>query len=146
MKLIAPQFVKPYVKTNKTDANDAEAICEAMSRPSMRFVAVKTVAQQDLQAVHRVRSSLIRDRTAKANQLRGLVYEYGLVAPRELHALRRAVPEWLEDADNGLTCASGRCWLVSIAICVCSTSGCENTIGRSQRSPASTSQSAASSN
>jgi transposase len=91
------------VKTNKTDANDAEAICEAMSRPSMRFVAVKTVEQQDLQAVHRVRSSLIRDRTAKANQLRGLVYEYGLVAPRELHALRRAVPEWLEDADNGLT-------------------------------------------
>jgi len=59
VKLIAPQFVKPYVKTNKTDANDAEAICEAMSRPSMRFVAVKSVEQQDLQAVHRVRSSLI---------------------------------------------------------------------------------------
>lgn len=103
VKLIAPQFVKPYVKANKTDANDAAAICEAMSRPSMRFVAVKTVEQQDLQAVHRVRSSLITERTAKANQLRGLVYEYGLVAPRELHALRRAVPEWLEDADNGLT-------------------------------------------
>jgi transposase len=81
LKLIAPQFVKPYVKTNKTDANDAEAICEAVSRPSMRFVAVKTVEQQDLQAVHRVRSSLIRDRTAKANQLRGLVYEYGLWRP-----------------------------------------------------------------
>ena len=103
VKLIAPQFVKPYVKTNKTDANDAEAICEAMSRPSMRFVGVKTVEQQDLQAVHRVRSSLIRERTAKANQLRGLVYEYGLVAPRELISLRRAVPEWLEDAENGLT-------------------------------------------
>jgi transposase len=103
VKLIAPQFVKPYVKTNKTDANDAEAICEAMSRPSMRFVAVKTVEQQDLQAVHRVRSSLIKERTAKANQLRGLVYEYGLVAPRELSSLRRAVPEWLEDAENGLT-------------------------------------------
>ena len=103
VKLIAPQFVKPYVKTNKTDANDAEAICEAMSRPSMRFVAVKTVEQQDLQAVHRVRSSLIRERTAKANQLRGLVYEYGLVAPREIKSLRRAVPQWLEDAENGLT-------------------------------------------
>ena len=103
VKLIAPQFVKPYVKSNKTDANDAEAICEAMSRPSMRFVGVKTVEQQDLQAVHRVRSSLIRERTAKANQLRGLVYEYGLVAPRELISLRRAVPEWLEDAENGLT-------------------------------------------
>jgi transposase len=83
--------VKPYVKTNKTDANDAEAICEAMSRPSMRFVAMKTVEQQDLQAVHRVRSSLIRERTAKANQLRGLVYEYGLVAPREISSLRRAL-------------------------------------------------------
>jgi len=103
VKLIAPQFVKPYVKTNKTDANDAEANCEAMSRPSMRFVAVKTVEQQDLQAVHRVRSSLIRERTAKANQLRGLVYEYGLVAPREIKSLRRAVPQWLEDATNGLT-------------------------------------------
>ena len=103
VKLIAPQFVKPYVKTNKTDANDAEAICEAMSRPSMRYVAVKTVEQQDLQAVHRVRSSLIQERTAKANQLRGLVYEYGLVAPRELCALRRAVPGWLEDAEKGLT-------------------------------------------
>jgi len=103
VKLIAPQFVKPYVKTNKTDANDAEAICEAMSRPSMRFVAVKTVDQQDLQAVHRVRSSLIRERTAKANQLRGLVYEYGLVAPQQISSLRRAVPQWLEDAENGLT-------------------------------------------
>ena len=103
VKLIAPQFVKPYVKTNKTDANDAEAICEAMSRPSMRFVAMKTVEQQDLQAVHRVRSSLIRERTAKANQLRGLVYEYGLVAPREISSLRRALPQWLEDAENGLT-------------------------------------------
>jgi transposase len=80
VRLIAPQFVKPYVKSNKNDANDAQAICEAMSRPSMRFVAVKTVEQQDIQAVHRVRASLITERTAKANQLRGLVYEYGLSA------------------------------------------------------------------
>ena len=103
VRLIAPQFVKPYVKSNKTDANDAQAVCEAMSRPSMRFVAVKTIEQQDIQAVHRVRASLIRDRGAKANQLRALVYEYGLVAPREIAALRRAVPAWLEDASNGLT-------------------------------------------
>ena len=96
-------MVQTSEATNKTDANDAEAICEAMSRPSMRFVAMKTVEQQDLQAVHRVRSSLIRERTAKANQLRGLVYEYGLVAPREISSLRRALPEWLEDAENGLT-------------------------------------------
>ena len=103
VKLIAPQFVKPYVKSNKNDANDAEAVCEAMSRPSMRFVAVKTVEQQDIQAAHRIRSELIGHRTAKANQIRGLVAEYGLVAPQQLARLRTAVPEWLEDAENGLT-------------------------------------------
>ena len=103
VKLIAPQFVKPYVKSNKNDANDAEAICEAMSRPHMRFVAVKTVEQQDIQAVHRIRSGLLSQRTAKANQIRGLVGEYGIVAPRGLHQLRRAVPWWLEDAENGLS-------------------------------------------
>lgn len=103
VRLIAPQFVKPYVKRNKNDANDAEAICEAMSRPHMRFVAVKTIEQQDAQAVHRVRTGLIEQRTAKANQIRGLTAEYGLVAPRELSHLRAALPCWLEDADNGLT-------------------------------------------
>ena len=103
LRLIAPQFVKPYVKSNKTDANDAQAVCEAMSRPSMRYVAVKTVEQQDIQAVHRIRASLISERVAKANQLRALAYEYGLVAPREIAALRVAVPTWLEDACNGLT-------------------------------------------
>ncbi|MFC5514096.1 IS110 family transposase [Massilia jejuensis] len=102
-KLIAPQFVKPYVKSNKNDANDAEAICEAMSRPSMRFVAVKTVEQQDIQAVHRVRSGLMDQRKAKANQLRGLTSEYGLVAPKELLHLRLAIPRWLEDQENGLS-------------------------------------------
>ena len=101
--LIAPQFVKPYVKSNKNDANDAEAICEAMSRPNMRFVAVKTVEQQDIQAAHRIRSELIGHRTAKANQIRGLVAEYGLVAPQQMARLRAAVPDWLEDAENGLT-------------------------------------------
>ena len=103
VKLIAPQFVKPYVKSNKNDANDAEAIREAMSRPSMRFVAVKTIEQQDIQATHRIRAGLIEQRTAKANQIRGLVAEYGLVAPKELLSLRRAIPCWLEDANNGLT-------------------------------------------
>jgi transposase len=103
VKLIAPQFVKPYVKSNKNDANDAEAICEAMSRPSMRFVPIKSIEQQDIQAVHRVRAGLTDQRKAKANQIRGLVAEYGLIAPKELSALRRALPCWLEDADNGLT-------------------------------------------
>jgi transposase len=103
VKLIPPQFVKPYVKSNKNDANDAEAICEAMSRPNMRFVTVKSVAQQDIQATHRIRTELKDQRNAKANQIRGLVAEYGLVAPLTLHALRATIPGWLEDADNGLT-------------------------------------------
>ncbi len=108
VKLIAPQFVKPYVKSNKTDRNDAEAICEAMSRPHMRFVPVKNTDQQDIQAVHRVRSELVRQRTSKANQIRGLVAEYGLVAPPRIAFLRRAIPEWLEDPDNGLSCSFRR--------------------------------------
>jgi len=103
VKLIPAQFVKPFVKSNKNDRNDAEAISEAMSRPSMRFVAVKTVAQQDVQAMHRIRSSLVSHRTAKANQIRGLVAEYGIVAPIGISQLRRAIPCWLEDAENALT-------------------------------------------
>lgn len=103
VKLIAPQFVKPYVKSNKNDANDAEAICEAMSRPHMRFVAVKTVEQQDIQAVHRVRASLVDQRKAAANQIRGLTAEFGLIAPKELVHLRAAIPRWLEAPDNGLS-------------------------------------------
>jgi len=103
VKVIAPQFVTPYVKSNKNDANDAEAICEAMSRPNMRFVKPKTVSQQDIQAVHRIRQELMSHRTAKANQIRGLVTEYGIVAPLGLAALRSAIPCWLEDAENGLT-------------------------------------------
>ena len=111
VKLIAPQFVKPYIKSNKNDANDAEAICEAMSRPGMRFVQVKTTEQQDLQALHRVLHEFKSHRTAKANQIRGLVSEYGLVAPKQLFALRQSIPEWLEDADNGLSDAFR--WLLS---------------------------------
>ena len=95
--------MKPYVKRQKNDARDAAAICEAMSHPDMHFVPIKTVEQQDIQSVHRVRSGYIGQRTAKANQLRGLVAEYGLVAPKQLASLRRAIPEWLEDGENGLT-------------------------------------------
>jgi transposase len=103
VKLIAPQFVKPYVKGNKNDANDAEAICEAVARPNMRFVAIKTIEQQDIQAVHRIRSGLVQQRTAKANQIRGLLAEYGLVVERRVEKLRKALPLLLEDAENGLS-------------------------------------------
>ena len=103
VKIVPPQFVKPFIKSNKNDANDAQAICEAMSRPNMHPVRVKTVEQQDLQAMHRIRDEIKSHRIAKANQIRGLVTEYGLVAPQQLPALRRAIPDWLEDAENGLT-------------------------------------------
>lgn len=103
VRLIAPQFVKPYVKGNKNDANDAEAICEAVGRPNMRFVPVKSVEQQDLQALHRVRSSLVKERTAKVNQIRGLLAECGIVIGQGVAQVRRRLPELLEDAENGLS-------------------------------------------
>jgi transposase len=102
VQLMAPQLVKPYIKGQKNDANDAEGICEAVGRPNMRFVPVKTVAQQEVQAAHRIRSELIGQRTAKANQIRGLLAEFGLVVGRRIEVLRRALPELLEDGDNGL--------------------------------------------
>jgi transposase len=99
-RLISPQFVKPYVKGNK---NDAEAICEAVSRPNMRFVPLKGVEQQDIQMLHRIRSGLVKERTALANRIRGLLGEYGIVVAKGLAALRRQLPDILEDADNNLT-------------------------------------------
>ncbi len=81
VRLIAPQFVKPYVKGNKHDVADAAAICEAVSRPRMRFVPVKTEDQQVILAVHRVRDGFVKARTAIANQIRGLLSEFGLVLP-----------------------------------------------------------------
>ncbi|EGE4656962.1 IS110 family transposase [Salmonella bongori] len=100
VRIIAPQFVKPYLRGNKNDANDAEAICEAVSRPGMRFVAVKSEAQQCMQAEHRVRARLIRDRTALSNEIRGMLGEFGLVLPVGLPALRRALPEILSQQEQ----------------------------------------------
>ena len=88
--MIAPQFVKPYLKSQKNDVNDAAAICEAVSRPHMRFVPPKTIEQQDLQAMHRIRSRLIGCRTQLGNQIRGLLAEYGIVLPQHLSHLRQA--------------------------------------------------------
>lgn len=81
IRLMPPQFVRPYVKTNKNDAADAEACCEAVQRPGMRFVPTKTVEQQTAMALHRVRDHLVRQRTATINALRGHLAEYGVVAP-----------------------------------------------------------------
>lgn len=103
VKLISPQFVKAYVKSNKNDMNDAEAICEAASRPSMRFVSPKTITQQDIQGIHRVRSRLIQQRTKLMNQTRGLLSEYGIVMGRGISTLKKQLPRILEDAENELT-------------------------------------------
>lgn len=103
VRLISPQFVKPYVKSNKNDAADAEAICEASQRPNMRFVAVKSVEQQDIQALHRMRQMAVEQRTAQVNQIRGLLLEYGVEIPKGRSYVRKNLPEILEDAVNGLT-------------------------------------------
>ena len=100
--LMAPQFVKPYVKTNKNDAADAEAICEAVARPNMRFVPIKNAEQQAVLALHRVRQSFIKARTAQANQIRGLVGEFGLIVPQGIANIGKRIPELIEDASNEL--------------------------------------------
>src|SRR5215510_5539451 len=102
VKLMAPQFVRPYVKTNKNDARDAEAICEAVTRPTMRFVPIKTAEQQALLALHRARQGFVKARTAQANQLRSLLAEFGIVLRQGIHVLLREVPAIVSDDENGL--------------------------------------------
>jgi transposase len=102
VKLIAPQFVKPYVKTNKNDAADAEAICEAMSRPGMRFVPIKTATQQASLSVHRVREGLVAERTALANRIRVLLAEFGIAIPQGIRYLRSDVHAIIEDGERDL--------------------------------------------
>jgi transposase len=100
--LMAPQFVKPYVKSNKNDAADAEAICEAVARPNMRFVPIKSVEQQSVLSLHRVRQGFVKARTAQANQIRGLLAEFGLAVPQGIAYIAQRVPELIEDATNEL--------------------------------------------
>jgi transposase len=103
VKLISPQFVKPYVKGHKNDSRDAEAICEAVSRPNMRFVPLKTVESQDIQAIHRMRSRLIKGRTALVNQIRGVLAERGIVIAQGITKLRKQLPVIVDDLTNELT-------------------------------------------
>ena len=102
VQLMAPQFVKPYVKTNKNDAADAEAICEAVSRPNMRFVPIKNVDQQAVLALHRVRQGLVKARTAQANQIRGLLSEFGLIVPQGIGHITKRVPMMLDETNDEL--------------------------------------------
>lgn len=102
VKLMAPQFVKPYVKTNKNDVADAEAICEAVARPTMRFVPIKNGEQQAVLALHRARQGFVKARTAQANQIRGLLAEYGIVIPQGIGHIAKRLPDILEDGENEL--------------------------------------------
>ena len=103
VKLIPGQFVKPFVKTNKNDFNDAEAIAEAVTRQNMRFVPIKTDDQLDLQAPHRVRDRLVHRRTALINQIRGFLLERGIAFPKGPANLRNQMPVILEDAEQDIT-------------------------------------------
>jgi transposase len=103
VRLLPTNKVKPYLDGNKNNANDAAAICEASGRPSMRFVEPKTGVQQDLQALHRVRQVNVRHCTLLANQIRGLLLEYGITIARGLAALNRALPELLEYDEQRLS-------------------------------------------
>jgi transposase len=101
-RIIAPRFVIPYRKSGKNDGNDAEAICEATGRPAMRFVAVKSVEQQAVLCLHRLRSAVVAERTAQINQMRGLLSEFGLIMPKGRYPAQHHIPDLLEDAGNGL--------------------------------------------
>lgn len=103
IKLIPPQYVRPYVRGNKNDYNDARAIAEAATRSSMPVVSIKTSEEQDMQALHRIRSQCLRDRTALTNSTRGLLGEYGIIFAKGIATLRKKIPELLEDAENGLS-------------------------------------------
>ncbi len=103
VRLIPAQFVKPFLKSNKNDFLDAEAIAEAVARENMRFVPIKTDDQLDLQALHRVRDRLVHRRTALINQIRGFLLERGIVFPAGAANLRNRMAAILEDADENLT-------------------------------------------
>lgn len=96
VRLMAPQFVKPYVKTNKNDEADAEAICEAVARPNMRFVPVKSVEQQDILSIHKVRERLVKNRTALTNAIRGLLMEFGFIIPQGINKVMDRLNEILD--------------------------------------------------
>jgi len=106
VKLISPQFVKPFVKTNKNDANDAQAIVEAASRPSMHFVPIKQVEQQDIQSIHRIRTRIVKNRTALINEIRGLCLEYGVVLASGAARFKSSLCVVIADSDNELTPSS----------------------------------------
>ena len=111
VRLMPAQYVKPYVKTNKSDYIDAEAIAEAVQRPTMRFVPIKTEEHLDLQAVHRVRERWVMRRTAVVNQIRGLLLERGLTLPKGRSHVDHALPEILTDPALDCPVRFVCCWV-----------------------------------
>ena len=105
VRLMAPKFVAPYRKSGKNDGNDAEAICEAVGRPNMRFVPVKTLEQQAVLAQHRVRQGFIEERTATLNRIRGVLAEFGQVLPQQAGAVRRGLAACLEQLPSRVAAA-----------------------------------------
>ncbi len=103
VRIISPQYVKPFVRRQKNDGNDAEAICTAARQAHMRFVPTKTVEQQDIQALHRARQRMVNHRTAVVSQIRGLLLDRGFAFPKSITRARRMIPEILADIDNELT-------------------------------------------
>ena len=101
--LMGAQHVAPYVKSNKNDVNDADAIAEASTRPTMRYVGVKSVEREYIQQVHRARQMAVRNRTAQCNQIHGFLLEYGIESPKGVGGVLRRLAEALEDAENELT-------------------------------------------
>jgi transposase len=103
VKIISPQYVKPFVRRQKNDGNDAEAICTAARQPHIPFVPKKTVEQQDIQALHRARQRMVNHRTAVVSQIRGLLLDRGFAIAKSITRARRAIPEILAGQDNELT-------------------------------------------
>jgi len=102
VKIMSPQFVKPYIKSNKNDANDAAGIAEAVTRPDMKFVPIKTLQQQDMLLIHRARELVMKQRTAQANQIRGLLTEYGIVLKQGINVIR-TLPSILDEKNEQLS-------------------------------------------
>lgn len=136
--IVPAQFVKPYVKSQKNDAIDAEAIAKAVTRPTMRFAQVRTPEQVDLQALHRIRDQLVSSRTRLINQVRAFCLEYGVAIRQGAGVFCLDLPRVLADETNDLSPPCGGCWQSCSTMSAGSTSGSSRRPGRSKASPPAT--------
>ena len=131
VKIISPQYVKPFVRRQKNDGNDAEAICTAARQPHIPLVPKKTVEQQDIQALHRARQRMVNHRTAVVSQIRGLLLDRGFAMAKSITRARRLIPEFLSDLKNDLTPMAREAIADSMILCAISTAGSGCSIRRS---------------